>query len=216
LNEEEKKFDNPYFEFFVAAVRKCEEELNKQEGRDRSIVNFYLPTHTSFRQREEGVKNYGYTIYTKENVREIAQHGPFIEIGAGTGYLAYLLEQMGTDVKCFDDYSWSTMTNIGAWHKVEKGSYEKIADYSDRTLLLSWPPYSESFGYDVLTMFKNCDGRKMVYIGEMDGCCGDDNFAHELEKWKVSRIKSHVNNWGGIYDDIYIAYRRGHGINACN
>jgi hypothetical protein len=89
---------------------------------------------------------------------------------------------------------------------VQRGSFEKLTEHRNRALLLSWPPYDDSFAYEVLEAFP---GDTLFYIGEGDGgCTGDDAFFHLLyEDWEeVDYCRDHIS-WSGIRDHLTM-YRR--------
>lgn len=148
-----------------------------------------------------------------------------VEIGAGTGYYASLLAQMGVDMICYDLYpplhtgqnhyhSPRTEKHDGllgitreVFFDVRSGNYLMAAEYPDRTLFLCWPPYEDDMAFQTLQAYQ---GQRLVYIGEPDGgCTGDDQFFKLLaETWHL--VESHTPvQWWGIHDVIEV-YERGH------
>lgn len=101
---------------------------------------------SSFEARERLVKRYAWAVPTEEAVRVIASHGPVVEIGAGTGYWASLLRQVGTDVVAYDRSPHDNHWCVGTHSLVEVGGPEKASEHPDRTLFLCWPPYDTSRG----------------------------------------------------------------------
>lgn len=118
-----------------------------------------------------------------------------VEIGAGSGYWAYLLAQSGVDITCYDiapighEDSWfhgaKSSRHVGKdeveappkeWYPVNEGGPEVLAlpENTDRVLFLCWPNYDTSFAYDAVKAYQ---GDFVIYIGEGDGGCnGDDKF----------------------------------------
>jgi hypothetical protein len=104
-----------------------------------------IATHTV---RRAGCSTYAWAIPSEEALDLIAQHGPIVEIGAGTGYWARLLAGRGVDIICYDMYP-PIVDELNGWHDkaglfypVNGGGPEIAAEHPDRTLLLCWPPYS--------------------------------------------------------------------------
>lgn len=148
-----------------------------------------------------------------------------VEIGAGTGYYASLLSQMGVDMICYDLYP-PQHTGQNHYHSprnknhdgllgitrevffdVRSGNHLMAAQHSDRTLFLCWPPYDGDMAYLALQAYQ---GQRLVYIGESQGgCTGDDQFFALLdEAWHL--VESHTPvQWSGIHDVIEV-YERGY------
>ena len=52
--------------------------------------------------RDELVKKYAWAVPTEASIEAIAALGPIVEVGAGTGYWAWLLRQVGATVEAYD------------------------------------------------------------------------------------------------------------------
>src|SRR4051812_25298577 len=86
--------------------------------------------------RKKLIWAYSWAVPSPEAVEEIARHSPIIEIGAGTGYWAWLLSQAGSDVVACD-------ANVVApphWFAVREGGPGVLSEHSERALFLCWPP----------------------------------------------------------------------------
>ena len=72
-----------------------------------------------------------------------AAFSPLVEIGAGAGYWARLLRDMGAVVHAFDcdvgDKTRAAGVLAPAWTSVEKGGPEKLKKHKKATLLLVYP-----------------------------------------------------------------------------
>jgi hypothetical protein len=167
-----------------------------------SLINPYLsafsrglPSHA----RKELAFAFSWAVPTEEAVRELAARSPLLEIGAGTGYWAWLLRQAGADVLALD-------RNAGApprWSEVSEGEAPAAAAHPERTLLLCWPPLGEPMAFDALRAYR---GRLCAYVGER-GKTGDDAF-HELlarEFRLVRRVE--LPRWPGCADSLEIHAR---------
>jgi hypothetical protein len=126
-----------------------------------------------------------------------------VELGAGNGYWAWCLSQMGVDVNAYDiapvghEHSWfhempEEDRRYDPWHEdwkpeqfhpVEQGSVEVLTrpENADRVLFLCWPNYDSDFAYSALRTFP---GEEFIYIGEHYGCNGDWQFGCLIgEEW---------------------------------
>jgi hypothetical protein len=113
-------------------------------------------------------QRYSYVFPDDRSLAALARLGPLIEMGAGTGYWAYRLRALGTDVVAFDQappdgarpnrYHATTPT----WTEVVAGDHTILTRYSDRALLLCWPPLFSSLG-ESLTYYS---GNTVAVIGD--------------------------------------------------
>jgi len=187
---------NPYYE-------------EAREHLECSRENDFSKLFNSYELRNELVPKYSFAVPNQEALDEIKNLGvKIIEIGAGTGYWAHMLNQNGVDIICFDKYS--TTYSHGPWQKywfnVESGGPEKIKDYPDRVLFLCWPDYGNKMATKCLKSYK---GEYVIYIGESHGgCTADEEFFDVIERdfELVKRIE--IPQWYGIHDELYIFKRR--------
>lgn len=191
------KFKNEYYDL----VR----DYIGQDYRSVPIHDFLF----SLVSRKEYVVKYSWAIPNDEAIHEIAKHAPIVEMGAGTGYWAYLLRQLKVDILAFDPYPPGLKDNPYCdprqWTEVLHGDHNVLKDYPDRTLFLCWPPYHKPAGADIL---KNYRGDVFLYTGETaGGCNGDDEFweivDRDFEEVKVIEIPQ----WPGIHD-YFITFKR--------
>ena len=164
--------------------------------------------------RSSLMKIYSFAVPTKEVIEEIVKYSPIIEIGAGTGYWAYLISEFGGDIVAFDNYQrnkkWKKAFNIEyfteKWFDVKYGTEKEIDNYPNHTLFLSWVEYCSEYGLNCLKKYK---GEYFIYIGEgIGGCCATDEFFEYLHK-HFKKIKSpKILSWYGINDYLGI-YKRG-------
>jgi hypothetical protein len=132
-----------------------------------------------------------------------------VEIGAGSGYWAWQMVQVGIDVLAYDPNlpgPDNRYVKHELFHPVLPGDDRMAAHYPDRALLLCWPPYSDSTAADALRAY---GGDLLVYIGEPEGgCTGDDEFHKLLDsEWDEAGASPFHVTWSGIH--CYMtAYRR--------
>lgn len=96
--------------------------------------------------RFELALRYSYVLPESHLLEVISGYSPLVELGAGTGYWAYLLRSMGVDVIAYDLAPFgSSLTNryhinFRRWTNVIQGDVTSIAQHGDRSLFLCWPP----------------------------------------------------------------------------
>jgi hypothetical protein len=197
--------ENPYLDQY--------RKLMDDRSVDRSPFGFLLSALglamvSEADTRESLTRKYGFAIPTQEALDFIAFWSPIVEIGAGTGYWAHLLQQMEVDITAYDKFSGHGQDRYGfgpVWMNVLKGNSAVAKIHPDRTLLLCWPDYQSRFASDCL---RNYRGNRLIYIGEgKGGCTGNDLFHDKIkEEWRL--IKNiRLPTWPGIRDDLK-AYER--------
>eukprot|EP00026_Physarum_polycephalum_P010766 Phypoly_transcript_10945.p1 GENE.Phypoly_transcript_10945~~Phypoly_transcript_10945.p1 ORF type:complete len:410 (-),score=36.33 Phypoly_transcript_10945:31-1194(-) len=167
---------------------------------------------------------YSWAIPNNEALECIKSRGPIVEIGAGSGYWAYLLRKQGVDVVALDLFPPSSGSNPS--HKVhhtsiEHGGPNDLEKYSDRTLLLCWPDDYHSSDKQMFTFAADClahyKGKCIIYIGDWKGTAlGASEYGYtssrefqdrlQREFSKVQRI--FVPNWPMVADDLTVWERR--------
>ena len=165
-----------------------------------------------FEDRSKWCKKYSWAVPSMEALDRIAALGPIIEIGAGTGYWAYLLRELGVDVKAFDVAPPGAVNVKNGWHdgaetwtKVCRGGPERAAYEAHRTLFLCWPPYDTPMAYHALKCYR---GNTLVYIGEDSyGCTGDEAF-HDLLYREWDREWFSIPSYESIHDGMQICTRK--------
>lgn len=163
--------ENPYFEAVAGGVT---------VGGDRFA---YSDRHLEILiQREELVQEYAWAIPNQEAIETIARYEPILEVGAGNGYWAWLLRQMdvtvvATDLNAPTDEEWSPVWKADA--------REVIHDYPERSLLMVWPSYNESWATETLGAYP---GDTCIYVGEGRSGCTADNRFHQMlhEEWELT------------------------------
>jgi hypothetical protein len=113
-------------------------------------------------------QRYAYVVPDDRSLSILAELGPIVEMGAGTGYWAYRLRERGVDVLAFDQappdgertnrYHAPTAT----WSDVVAADHTSLTQHSDRALFLCWPPLFSSLG-DCLTHYT---GNTVALIGD--------------------------------------------------
>lgn len=116
----------------------------------------------------ELAQRFSYVVPDDQALSMLADLGPLVEMGAGTGYWAYRLREIGVDIVPFDlAPPDGVRTNryhpmSPTWTEVIAADHTVLADYPDRALLLCWPPLFSSLG-ECLTHYA---GNIVALIGD--------------------------------------------------
>ena len=112
---------------------------------------------------------------------------PVVEIGAGTGYWAALLEQRGVDVVALDATPPTRLVGNkseddaknkyfdATFREVLRGEPADLAAHGDRALMICWPYLrDEGRGKWDVTCLDHWKGRALVHVGEWNARDGGD------------------------------------------
>lgn len=133
------------------------------------------------------MRRYAYGIPSGEALALIADASPdgVVELGAGTGYWARLLHDRGVDVVAYDlrppdDGANESFDAAPSWFPVRPGGFDAVGVHPERTLLLVWPTWDESWPGDAAACFHAAGGRRLVFVGEGPGGLTGDSVLHAL------------------------------------
>jgi len=144
---------------------------------------------------------YSWGIPSLEAIHAIADLGPIVELGAGTGYWAWLLKQAGADILCLD----SNPESPPHWYPVRQGGARHLASHQDRTLLMVWPPLAgreeSCMAYEALQFWR---GSQLVYVGEWRGRTASPQFHDHLEANFKKTLELPLPRWAGFSDSLFI------------
>ena len=106
-----------------------------------------------------------------------------LEVGSGTGYLAYHMKEGGvedyTAVDKRETRYWDPETTR-IFEGIQGDALEFIKPEVD-VVIMAWPPYDDPFGEMVLN--RMTPGQILIYQGESyRGCCGNDEMFDEIEE----------------------------------
>ena len=130
-----------------------------------------------------------------------------VEIGAGTGYVAYLLRQVGISIQAFDISPTCVENNsINEYHgscpsftDVKYGNTSTLRNLGSITksaLLLCYPPPASSMALECLTYFVEAGGKFLIHIGEFGGLTGSNEFESKLVTDFVCTERYEMPSWG--------------------
>lgn len=166
--------------------------------------------------RRRLVREYSWAIPAPDDLEFLAnalEGRSVLEVGAGAGYWAWQLSQVGVDILPYDmaptGSLWHDIPTTGdLWTEVLEAPSTVAGDYPDRALMMVWPPYNTAMALDALRAYR---GNMLVYVGEdHGGCTGDDEF-HELieAEWEeIGHNQSHPT-YAGISCRLLVYRRKG-------
>ncbi len=158
--------------------------------------------------RQEMVQKYAWAIPSEEALVKIVRYSPIIEIGAGSGYWAWMIRIRGGEIEAFDTNPPLLKKNkySSTQHSdVRDGDHSALKGSCAKTLMICWPPYESSMASKCLESF---DGDKLIYIGEgYGGCTADDKFFELLEQGWTEEFTMGIPQWPGIHDYLAVYSR---------
>ncbi len=168
-------------------------------------------------------RKYAWAVPDDVAIKLISEFSPLIEIGAGIGYWAKLINKAGGDILAFDtEDNWETMKIAGdfeaiskktgievdlghRWFDVKVGDENTIKEHPERTLFLCWPPFQSEMGLNCL---KNYSGEYFIFIGEDARASNNDSFDIYLIE-NFNKIIDHpIPKYEGITDSLKIYQRK--------
>lgn len=193
---------NPYLKKLKAII-----EEHKSLGRDE-LASLLIS------MRHDIISDYSFTIPYHDILKKVSSWSPIVEIGAGSGYWARCLYEMGADVVAYDNFppgennqwewdkgnSWFDDT----WYSIIQGDETSASLHPERTLLLAWPMPMNLMAYNALSCYMEAGGKTIIYIGDPDpSSSGDEHFYNLLYKQKL--IESiNLYSWPGIKEKMLI------------
>lgn len=131
-------------------------------------VKLSEPINSTRRQ----LNNVCYGPYTEGEIRYISRYHPqLLEIGAGSGYLASVLQDHGIDMVAVDNNTYSLSDgSLFEWTRelVEQrillaGDARLVPQYTEgRSLLISWPEGGSSFPFEAIEPYAQAGGRSLL------------------------------------------------------
>jgi len=201
--EVDNKGFNPYLDDMLK-LKPNEVSLWNMSRLHKYDVHYLTDFFVSEHYREKWVYKYGFAIPCLQALKAIKAYSPIIELGAGSGYWAYLLDQMDCDIIAYDKKDPHYATGH-SWFDVAPGDQHVLPEYPDSTLFLCWPPMSD-MAEECVKAFK---GQHIIYIGEgHGGCTASDGFFEEIEEHWDYLGDVGIPCWPGIRDSVEIFKRK--------
>ena len=105
-----------------------------------------------------------------------------MEIGAGGGYWARLLRDVGVDILAFDTCppelnDWAG--GAAPWTSILKGGEEVLIDHAERAVFVSWPPRPNGF---MPALLDRAPQRTLALITDGPSLVGEDPMYVRLQR----------------------------------
>ena len=155
------------------------------------------------------IRQFSFAVPTPEAIAAIARFSPLVELGAGSGYWAHLLQRQSAECRPYDlKVGHDTDLALGPWDRmwtpVRKAGPRVLRRYPCHTLLLCWPSISTTMASEAVKHYR---GPRIIHIGA-PGLTGDDEFYGELEAAFTKVAEIPIPQWEGTDDMIEIWERR--------
>lgn len=156
---------------------------------------------TWFGQRQKLVERYSWAVPNEDALVYLAEFDHLHELGAGSGYWANCIEDMGGDVTPIDkDPPASTWTDV---HEQPVSNY--LHNIEDEPVLMVWPPHDDRMSYQVA----RASPSHILYVGEpRGGCTGCDEFFDRLDKEYGLVAKVDIPSYEGVNDNLFHYVRK--------
>ncbi len=211
FTEIDKLPDNDYQARFLKLQELAGQEQAIKRWRGGDIYGDWWVTSEIFRY--DFITKYAFAVPNQEALGMLAKMSPILEMGAGSGYWAYLIRRRGQFVVAYDQNPplKSSYKFTKDWGTVQHGTIETANELQEAnnqfTLFLCWPCYNKPFAHDVLKAFT---GKTLIYIGEYrGGCTADNDFFDLLDDAWTPRASIQIPQWNGIHDFMTVFERLG-------
>lgn len=174
--------------------------LNPYESAFRALEPLDAPTRLL--ARKPLIWAFAWAVPNRAAIEALASRKRIVEIGAGTGYWAWLLRQAGADILAYD----LEPNQPPRWTEVESGDSSLAASHPDRTLLLCWPPLDDLMAEKTLKQFT---GDSLAYVGEHRGRMATPGFFDALERDFKPVETIEIPRWPGHEDRLRLYERLG-------
>lgn len=168
--------------------------------------------------RERVIERFGYAVLTQDAVARLLPYGPFVEIGAGTGYWSYELRKAGCISIATDLHTVATKSEPEIRHPfhgraqyvdvIAMSAEDAAQKYSEKSLLMVWPDLNLSWAFDALRKYT---GDTLVYVGDgrgRRGWTGDSQLHDEIERAWVEKDRITIPRFPVHHDAIFIYKRK--------
>lgn len=165
----------------------------------------------AFAMRRRCTVRWAFAVPDAAALTTIARYGPILQIGAGTGYWACLLQRdYGVDILPVDKAppavgSKNAFLFTRQYVPIAYGTAATATQHPNRTLFLCWPPMG-SMAADCLRRY---GGQHVIYIGEGEGGCTADDAFHAALARDYDEIEDvDIPQWDGIHDRLTVHRRK--------
>jgi hypothetical protein len=186
---------NPYLTFFLSLPA----SFRRHPSVPPSAAELGMPGWLSLKSAI--ASHFSWAVPTDEAVNVIANHASsVIEIGCGSGYWAWLMQQAGIAVTAID----KTMPGF-AWHQIDLGNEFESAKHPDKALFLCWPPSASTMADHAVASYA---GSCIIYVGEWLGGSAEPGFFARLVRDFETVAIVPIPQWYMRTDSLMVFKRR--------
>ncbi len=186
---------NPYLEFFRALPPSC----RRDPSRPTSAAELTAPDWLIFKAAI--ARHFAWAVPTDEAIAAIRKHASsVVEVGAGSGYWAWLMRQAGMAVVAIEAAP-PTFT----WSEVLVGDERMVRSHADKALFLCWPPWATDMASSALAAYA---GTTVVYVGEWMAGNADARFFALLTAGFECIDGVEIPQWAQRDDRLWIFRRK--------
>jgi hypothetical protein len=185
---------NPYLDFF----RALPPSFRRDPWTPLSTAELHMPEWLAFKVAIAG--HFAWAVPTDEAIAVIRRHAAgIVEIGAGSGYWAWLMRQAGMTVAAFD-----AQPPPFTWSEVRHGDERMAGEHPDKALFLCWPPWATGMATGALAAY---GGEHVIFVGEWMGGSGEQQFFALLASGFDCIDTLAIPQWA-MRDDRLLVFRR--------
>lgn len=161
------------------------------------------------RVRLENLQAFSFALPCSEALQAIRRLSPIVELGAGTGCWAKLLQNVGVDIIATDAKDQSRKGYVqralsGHYFPVERAlAIEAVTKYPTRNVLAVWPCLFEPWMYEAAEAMRPGTYLALVHEG-IEGCIGDRGLFNCLEQDFTLEDEIAIPRWPGMQDRLGI------------
>lgn len=161
-------------------------------------------------------ERFSYSLLSPSVIETISNYSPIVELGAGNGYNAWLLNQIGVDITAIDanpvteGKNWFYLNAFGfpkksvhSWIHVQKGDSESLKSFTEHTLFLCWPPRNAM----ALKSLFYYSGKRIIFVGNKDTCAGIPFYDKLSREWHLE-LSIKTGSWDSIHTEWFEIYYR--------
>lgn len=182
------------------------------ESNPRAILAWHGARELLRDMRQMLVRIHSWAVPNTEAIEVAARYSPLVEVGAGTGYWAWLLKLAGADMVAYDLEPLASslddpFDDAKPWTEVTQGSVEEaLAQHPLRTLFLCWPPADDPMAATALSLTR---ARHVIFVGWQDDAITGSNEFHQLlrEQWDLVQTVD-IPQWPEMRDRLFVYRRR--------
>ncbi len=187
---------NPYLDFFDALPG----SFKRHPAMAPTPAELLLPDWSAFKAAV--ARHFAWAVPTEQAIATIRRHADrVVEVGAGSGYWAWLMRQTGIDVAAYD-----VTPPAFTWSRVEVGDTRVVDRDPRRALFLCWPPWQSPMAADAL---RRHGGDCLIYVGEWLRGNADPSFFASLTASFDAVDGVSLPQWYARDDALFVFRRKG-------